>query len=52
MTCASVFVSMDCTVLEMEDKPFSVDSSDDINIEEEEDEINDDSHSRFLYVFH
>lgn len=36
---------MDCTVLEMEDKPFSVDSSDDINIEEEEDEINDDSHS-------
>lgn len=42
---------MDCTVLEMEDKPYSVDSSDDINIEEEEDEINDDSHSRLLLFY-
>lgn len=28
-------------VLKMEDKPYSVDSSDDINIEEEEDHIED-----------
>ncbi|XP_072944889.1 uncharacterized protein odd [Epargyreus clarus] len=35
---------MDCSV-EMEDKPYSVDSSDDINIEEEEDEHIEENHS-------
>ncbi|XP_041982169.1 protein odd-skipped isoform X2 [Aricia agestis] len=34
---------MDC--VEMEDKPYSVDSSDDINVEEEEDECIEDNHS-------
>lgn len=48
--CASV--SMDCTVLEMEDKPYSVDvdSSDDINIEEEEDEHIEETHSEFCVL--
>lgn len=35
--------------MEMEDKPYSVDSSDDINIEEEEEHI-EDNHSKCLYV--
>lgn len=34
----------------MEDKPYSVDSSDDINIEEEEEHI-EDSHSKYLLTF-
>lgn len=48
--CASV--SMDCTVLEMEDKPYSVDvdSSDDINIEEEEEEHIEETHSEFCVL--
>lgn len=33
--------------MEMEDKPYSVDSSDDINIEEEEEHI-EENHSRCL----
>lgn len=43
---------MDCTVLEMEDKPYSVDvdSSDDINIEEEEDEHIEETHSEFCVL--
>ncbi|XP_013140882.1 PREDICTED: protein odd-skipped [Papilio polytes] len=36
---------MDCSVLDMEDKPYSVDSSDDINIEEEEEEHIEENHS-------
>ncbi|CAG4951685.1 unnamed protein product [Colias eurytheme] len=36
---------MDCTLVEMEDKAYSVDSSDDINIEEEEDEHIEENHS-------
>ncbi|KAM3965725.1 odd skipped [Aphomia sociella] len=35
---------MDCYLMEMEDKPYSVDSSDDINIEEEEEQI-EENHS-------
>lgn len=35
--------------MEMEDKPYSVDSSDDINIEEEEEHI-EDNHSKYLRV--
>lgn len=34
----------------MEDKPYSVDSSDDINIEEDEEHI-EDNHSKFLLSF-
>lgn len=36
--------------MEMEDKPYSVDSSDDINIEEEEEHI-EDNHSKFPCLF-
>lgn len=39
-------VPMDCSVLDMEDKPYSVDSSDDINIEEEEEEHIEENHSK------
>ncbi|XP_026756026.2 protein odd-skipped-like [Galleria mellonella] len=35
---------MDCCLVEMEDKPYSVDSSDDINIEEEDEHI-EENHS-------
>lgn len=37
-------------VLEMEDKPYSVDSSDDINIEEEEERVVDNA-SKYHVVF-
>ena len=42
---------MDCTVLEMEDKPYSVDSSDDINIEEEEEDHIEESHSKCSFIY-
>lgn len=37
--------------MEMEDKPYSVDSSDDINIEEEEEHI-EENHSECLFIFY
>lgn len=42
---ALVFGWMDCYLVEMEEKPYSVDSSDDVNIEEEEEHI-EDNHSK------
>lgn len=36
----------------MEDKPYSVDSSDDINIEEEEEEHIEENHSKCFYLFY
>lgn len=47
--CPSV-VQMDCSVLDMEDKPYSVDSSDDINIEEEEEEHIEENHSEYILM--
>lgn len=38
-------------VLEMEDKPYSVDSSDDINIEEEEEHIEDNPSKYCAFIF-
>lgn len=37
--------------MEMEDKPYSVDSSDDINIEEEEDEHIEQNPSKYSCLF-
>lgn len=40
---------MDCTYSsEMEEKPYSVDSSDDINIEEEEEEQIEENHRKYF----
>lgn len=44
---------MDCSYSsEMEDKPYSVDSSDDINIEEEEEDHIEENHSKFVDIFY
>lgn len=41
---------MDCLSSEMEEKPFSVDSSDDINIDEEEEDHIEENQSEFCYM--
>lgn len=42
---------MDCTLTsEMEDKPYSVDSSDEVDVEEEEEEQTEDNHSKYYFI--